>query len=603
MTFSRFLFSTLLLPVLVTLSSFCPDETGRDEVCFNLENSVVAAYLQDAHAHYADGIGREGVSRLNARVLGNDQSPYLSQVVEQYDTPNWAELPAAVPIPSVGGVVVQISDRPDFAALLEFPSEGDTTFVSNLIPQKVYWYRVFDTSGGMLSDGIFKTLGQVRMIQSRNVFNVRDVGGWPCDGGRLSYGRLFRSAALDKVATSDDALYDIDVFTKKLGIGVEMDLRAPTISRSPLGPGVKFYQKELSHYLYMMNNTYWSPSSSQVRSGSYYANLQFCLQRITYNLMDDRRIVVHCSYGADRAGTLMFIIEALCGVSEADLVIDWELSSFTGKCYRKYIDQEELPYYYMDGDNLVKTYAEMRSLFRYLYENYGGREGASVQQQVVAWLQDKIFVNTADRGTSIIEALRRHLIVPQVKSPTIVRDVGLDTNHPRYATTFESTCTSFSEANRMISAVDATYSASNDFSSTGPIDCSGYSHLLVNVPLHDVAAFYDVGLHFIGGILDEMSDDEEAADDSKEEVTHEYAIPTDAAYVRFNIPTGKRWTAVLSAGSILNPDNPTEDIPSVVPDGIEPSSDMWYSLDGRCLHERPTSKGLYLHQGRKVLVR
>lgn len=603
MTFCRFLFSTLLLPVVVTLSSFCPNETVRDEVCFNLENSVVAAYLQDAHAHYTDGIGREGVSRLNEKVLGSDRSPYLSQVVEQYDTPNWAELPASVPIPSAGGAVVQVSDRPDFAALLEFLAEGDTTFVSNLIPQKVYWYRIFDASGCELSDGIFKTLGQVRMIQSRNVFNARDVGGWPCDGGRLSYGRLFRSAALDKVATSDDASYDIDVFTKKLGIGVEMDLRAPTISRSPLGPGVKFYQKELSHYLYMMTNTYWSPSSSQVRSGSYYANLQFCLQRITYNLMDNRRIIVHCSYGADRAGTLMFIIEALCGVSEADLVIDWELSSFTGKCYRKYIDQEELPYYYMDGDNLVKTYAEMRSLFRYLYENYGGRDGANLRQQVVAWLQDKIFANTADRGASIIEALRRHLIVPQVKSQTIVRDVSLDTNHPRYATTFESTRSYFSEANQMVSAVDASYSASNECSTTGPIDCSGYSHLLVNVPIHDVAAFYDAGQHFIGGILDESSEDESVSDISEGKVSPEYAIPEGAAFVRFNIPTGQRWTAVLSAGSILNPDNPTEDIPSVVSDSSTLSSEKWYTLDGRCLYERPTSKGLYLYQGRKVLIR
>ena len=107
--FSRIITSALLLPVLLGLSSFCPDEIVKDDMCFNLENSVVASYLQDAHAHYAEGIGRDGVSRLNMNVLGKDESPYMNQVVEQYDTPNWAELPAAVPVPSKGGTTVQVA--------------------------------------------------------------------------------------------------------------------------------------------------------------------------------------------------------------------------------------------------------------------------------------------------------------------------------------------------------------------------------------------------------------------------------------------------------------------------------------------------------------
>ena len=38
---------------------------------------------------------------------------------------------------------------------------------------------------------------------------------------------------------------------------------------------------------------------------------------------------MHCWGGADRTGTVAFILEGLCGVSEADLAIDYELTSFT----------------------------------------------------------------------------------------------------------------------------------------------------------------------------------------------------------------------------------------------------------------------------------
>ena len=32
-------------------------------------------------------------------------------------------------------------------------------------------------------------------------------------------------------------------------------------------------------------------------------------------------------------------------------------------------------------------------------------------------------------------------------------------------------------------------------------------------------------------------------------------------------------------------------------------SDAWYTLDGRRLDKQPTAKGLYIHGGRKVIVK
>jgi hypothetical protein len=33
------------------------------------------------------------------------------------------------------------------------------------------------------------------------------------------------------------------------------------------------------------------------------------------------------------------------------------------------------------------------------------------------------------------------------------------------------------------------------------------------------------------------------------------------------------------------------------------ANDAWYTLDGRQLRARPAKKGLYIHRGRKVVVR
>ena len=31
--------------------------------------------------------------------------------------------------------------------------------------------------------------------------------------------------------------------------------------------------------------------------------------------------------------------------------------------------------------------------------------------------------------------------------------------------------------------------------------------------------------------------------------------------------------------------------------------DYWYTLDGRRLDEKPTARGIYLHQGRRVMIK
>jgi hypothetical protein len=54
--------------------------------------------------------------------------------------------------------------------------------------------------------------------------------------------------------------------------------------------------------------------------------------RQVFSLMADKAnypMYVHCTGGADRTGTVIFLVNALLGVSEADLIKDFEFTSFS----------------------------------------------------------------------------------------------------------------------------------------------------------------------------------------------------------------------------------------------------------------------------------
>ena len=49
--------------------------------------------------------------------------------------------------------------------------------------------------------------------------------------------------------------------------------------------------------------------------------------------------------------------------------------------------------------------------------------------------------------------------------------------------------------------------------------------------------------------------------------------------------------------------NTTVDIPTIDSTNDIPASNAWFTLDGRRLLDKPTTKGLYIHNGRKVLIK
>lgn len=155
--------------------------------------------------------------------------------------------------------------------------------------------------------GTLKPLDKVRYINTPSAPNVRDLGGWACDGGTVKYGLLFRGGYLNAT--------DRDVCVGELGIRHDLDLRGTAeagITASPLGGDV--------HYTCATNYNWYSLTNSN----DWTTNLRCVFDAVTHN----EPVYFHCTAGADRTGTLACVLEGLLGMSQSDIDKDYELTCF-----------------------------------------------------------------------------------------------------------------------------------------------------------------------------------------------------------------------------------------------------------------------------------
>lgn len=154
--------------------------------------------------------------------------------------------------------------------------------------------------------GTLKPVDPLRWIQTRT-WNVRDLGGWACDGGTVKYGKLFRGGY---VTSADRA-----VLVEQLGIQHELDLRGANeggLTASPLGGDVR-YTCAAAYAWY-----------SLTPADAWKANLRCVFDAVTHN----EPVYFHCAAGADRTGTLACVLEGLLGMSQSDIDKDYELTTF-----------------------------------------------------------------------------------------------------------------------------------------------------------------------------------------------------------------------------------------------------------------------------------
>lgn len=185
-------------------------------------------------------------------------------------------------------------------------SDG-TAMLYNDVPNHVTEFVVLD-GGNIVTTGTVKPTSALRQIKC-NTTNVRDLGGWACDGGSVKYGKLFRGGEYNEA--------DYDVFIHQLGIRHELNLRGSVESeenRTTLR----------DHVCYTCPEKYLWYTTSEQYSDTWREVLRCVFDCAVSNIP----LYFHCSAGADRTGTVAAIVEGLLGVSQSDIDKDYELTCF-----------------------------------------------------------------------------------------------------------------------------------------------------------------------------------------------------------------------------------------------------------------------------------
>ena len=218
----------------------------------------------------------------------------------------------AVPIPS-GGTTIAFRDTVSGRQWSE--ATESTTYIQNLIPNRIYVYQILDANGVVLKVGTAKANGKVRMINAGgDTYNIRDIGGWDANGGKLKYGVIYRGGELNSGISITSAQQSF--FRDALGIRDEIDLRSTGYGETALGVGVDYLSVPLPYAPNIFNESHYSENAAIIK-------------RIAYDIANGRPVYIHCQAGADRTGMVCLYLEAICGVSQNDIDRDYELTSFS----------------------------------------------------------------------------------------------------------------------------------------------------------------------------------------------------------------------------------------------------------------------------------
>ena len=210
------------------------------------------------------------------------------------------------------GVLLTLSENRDFDNPYTVSASGSSVTISGLKSGTEYFWKV---SGENCESGVFSftTAAGPRTVYIDGVTNSRDIGGWDGINGGIRQGRVFRTAYLDKI--TDEGVRFCREFLK---IRTELDLRAEGEgNKNMLGPDVRYIN---------ISSAYYAGDHS-----IYDAENHEATKRILEVFADPENypILFHCTVGRDRTGTIAFLLEALCGMSEDDIYREYDLSFFS----------------------------------------------------------------------------------------------------------------------------------------------------------------------------------------------------------------------------------------------------------------------------------
>ncbi len=229
-------------------------------------------------------------------------------------------VPSGYEVDSINFVVADNKTLTDPITASASGYEAEVDFY-NLKTGTRYYYSVnvsFKNGAETAVSGSFKTASGPRLMNVPGVNNMRDIGGWTTTNGSvIKQGLLYRGCEIDGAVEAEYAITaaGIEIMLTELGIRFDMDLRFSEENKY----GIDILGSSVEHAYYsapMYVNVFKEINAEKMRA-------------IFADLADESNypIYMHCTYGQDRTGTVCYILEALLGLSEEDLMKEYQLSA------------------------------------------------------------------------------------------------------------------------------------------------------------------------------------------------------------------------------------------------------------------------------------
>ena len=164
--------------------------------------------------------------------------------------------------------------------------------------------------------------------------NIRDLGGWKTlDGRRVRQGLIYRGTGLNASSVNGDRIgrnrltvEDVSYMKEDLGIKTDLDLRTKRelagMVKSPLGDGVTFIHQPSPAYRGLFAAGGFDSELCPDARKATAENFRVFCERANYP------IYFHCIGGADRTGSLSYILCGVLGVSKHDAEVEWEVTFY-----------------------------------------------------------------------------------------------------------------------------------------------------------------------------------------------------------------------------------------------------------------------------------
>lgn len=265
--------------------------------------------------YYSDNLGRESFS-----------SPKGIEVSYKITTDNGAS----------GSYTVEISENADFNDSYEHQATASGATLYNLKINTKYYYKVNAYYKGKMFESEVKEFTtsstSIRNIYVDGVENVRDLGGFTLENGKtIKQGLIYRTAQFNYNHSDESAIKSEptakgkEVLLKQLKIKTDIDVREKEtkkgedetigINSSPLGNSVTYLSLPMR---FGGSNTI----TNELNKDSLKAFFEYLTVEEHYP------IAFHCVRGTDRTGALAYVLGALCGMNENDLMKDYLFSNF-----------------------------------------------------------------------------------------------------------------------------------------------------------------------------------------------------------------------------------------------------------------------------------